>query len=167
MKKAKLIIGSSVLDEPAGSLTKLKFALRICAAFRGCYLDFREKAMAILKKMKEEKESLSNGGEDANRKGQQGVAKAEGGVVGHGRHAGGGGVDKRSGMGGSQKSEEKVTSQKDAVFCSWPPRNSPVFSAINGIMERPDWKEIVKIPFGMLPVGSGNALAAATLYESQ
>ncbi len=92
--------------------------------------------MAVLKKMKEEKESQSNGGEDVSRKGQQTVAKIEGGVVGYGGPAAGGGAGKRLGVGGSRKSDEKISSQKDVIYCSWPPRNSPVFSAINGIMER-------------------------------
>uniref|UniRef100_A0A8C6X872 Sphingosine kinase 2 n=1 Tax=Naja naja TaxID=35670 RepID=A0A8C6X872_NAJNA len=32
---------------------------------------------------------------------------------------------------------------------------------INGLMERPDWEEAVKMPLGILPCGSGNAVAAA------
>ncbi|XP_053118012.1 sphingosine kinase 2 isoform X3 [Hemicordylus capensis] len=32
---------------------------------------------------------------------------------------------------------------------------------INGLMERPDWEEAIKMPLGILPCGSGNALAAA------
>ena len=38
---------------------------------------------------------------------------------------------------------------------------------INGLMEREDWESAIKTPIGMLPLGSGNALCAATLYESK
>uniref|UniRef100_A0A3P9NMJ9 Sphingosine kinase 2 n=1 Tax=Poecilia reticulata TaxID=8081 RepID=A0A3P9NMJ9_POERE len=31
---------------------------------------------------------------------------------------------------------------------------------INGLMERPDWEKAIKTPLGILPCGSGNALAA-------
>lgn len=45
-----------------------------------------------------------------------------------------------------------------------------LYEVINGIMERPDWKNIIKmIPFGIIPGGSGNglakSLAACTRYE--
>ena len=35
------------------SLVNLKQALRVCAAFRGCYLDFRDKAEGIVKSQRE------------------------------------------------------------------------------------------------------------------
>jgi len=34
-------------------------------------------------------------------------------------------------------------------------------------MKRPDWEKIIKIPFGMLPLGSGNAVAVSTLTEAK
>ncbi|GBN27889.1 hypothetical protein AVEN_189478-1 [Araneus ventricosus] len=34
----------------------------------------------------------------------------------------------------------------------------------NGLMARPDWKEVVKIPIGVIPGGSGNGLAKAINY---
>lgn len=35
---------------------------------------------------------------------------------------------------------------------------------VNGLMERPDWKEAMKKPLCILPGGSGNALAASINY---
>ena len=37
---------------------------------------------------------------------------------------------------------------------------------VNGLMERKDWETAIKVPIGMLPTGSGNALVASTLHES-
>ncbi|KAG8190082.1 hypothetical protein JTE90_023054 [Oedothorax gibbosus] len=36
-----------------------------------------------------------------------------------------------------------------------------LFEVYNGLMARPDWKETVKIPIGVIPGGSGNGLAKA------
>ncbi|KAI3353035.1 hypothetical protein L3Q82_019607 [Scortum barcoo] len=36
-----------------------------------------------------------------------------------------------------------------------------LFEVINGLLERPDWEEAIRIPLGILPGGSGNALAAS------
>ncbi len=33
---------------------------------------------------------------------------------------------------------------------------------VQGLLGRPDWQEAAKLPFAMLPTGSGNALAANT-----
>ena len=38
---------------------------------------------------------------------------------------------------------------------------------VNGLMEREDWESVIKVPIGMLPTGSGNALVASTLHESE
>ncbi|KAL0044874.1 hypothetical protein WJX82_000765 [Trebouxia sp. C0006] len=37
-----------------------------------------------------------------------------------------------------------------------------VHEALQGLLGRPDWQEAAKLPFAMLPTGSGNALAANT-----
>ncbi|KAF8771653.1 sphingosine kinase 1-like [Argiope bruennichi] len=39
-----------------------------------------------------------------------------------------------------------------------------LFEVYNGLMARPDWKEVVKIPIGVIPGGSGNGLARAINY---
>ena len=46
----------------AQSLVNLKQALRVCAAFRGCYLDYREKAERIVRT---KHEALQHGEEQA------------------------------------------------------------------------------------------------------
>lgn len=38
---------------------------------------------------------------------------------------------------------------------------------INGLMEREDWQEAIQTPLGILPGGSGNALAASVHHYSQ
>jgi len=144
MKKAKNIIGASVLEEPAESLSNLKLALRICAAFRGCYLDFREKVVTVLKKLKEDRESQTQGEGDANAAAgdHSGLGKAGGGEGGKragvrvGRKGGGGNRRGGGGGGGGGGGSDKAPAVQEFSYCSWPPRNSPVFSSINGIMER-------------------------------
>ncbi|XP_061446934.1 sphingosine kinase 2 isoform X2 [Rhineura floridana] len=41
-----------------------------------------------------------------------------------------------------------------------------LYEVINGLMERPDWEEAIKMPLGILPCGSGNALAAAINFSA-
>ena len=48
MLKARDIIGDDLLAHPDQSVETLRLALRVCAAFRGCYLDHRDKATAVL-----------------------------------------------------------------------------------------------------------------------
>ena len=55
---------------------------------------------------------------------------------------------------GIQYSMNHVT----AYFCC--------LQVVNGLMERKDWETAIKVPIGMLPTGSGNALVASTLDES-
>uniref|UniRef100_A0A8C9ZEI1 sphingosine kinase n=1 Tax=Sander lucioperca TaxID=283035 RepID=A0A8C9ZEI1_SANLU len=42
-----------------------------------------------------------------------------------------------------------------------------LFEVINGLMEREDWQEAIQTPLGILPGGSGNALAASVHHYSQ
>lgn len=39
--------------------------------------------------------------------------------------------------------------------------------AINGIYTRKDWKEVIDIPIGVLPGGSGNAFAKTVCFTSK
>ncbi|XP_028317352.1 sphingosine kinase 1-like [Gouania willdenowi] len=39
-----------------------------------------------------------------------------------------------------------------------------LYEVINGLLERPDWESAIRTPLGILPGGSGNALAASTHY---
>lgn len=42
-----------------------------------------------------------------------------------------------------------------------------LFEVINGIMERPDWKHVMKsIPLAIIPGGSGNGLAKSLSFCS-
>uniref|UniRef100_A0A8D2LUU8 DAGKc domain-containing protein n=1 Tax=Varanus komodoensis TaxID=61221 RepID=A0A8D2LUU8_VARKO len=41
-----------------------------------------------------------------------------------------------------------------------------LYEVINGLMERPDWEEAIKMPLGILPCGSGNAVAAAVNFSA-
>ncbi|XP_037545466.1 sphingosine kinase 1 [Nematolebias whitei] len=42
-----------------------------------------------------------------------------------------------------------------------------LFEVINGLMEREDWQQAIQTPLGILPGGSGNALAASVHHCSQ
>lgn len=50
------------------------------------------------------------------------------------------------------------------VICSG---DGLVYEFLNGIMKRPDWMELLKLPIGILPTGSGNALAASVLHTAK
>ncbi|KAB5584634.1 hypothetical protein PHYPO_G00109760 [Pangasianodon hypophthalmus] len=41
-----------------------------------------------------------------------------------------------------------------------------LFEVVNGLMEREDWEKAIQMPLGVLPGGSGNALAASIHYYS-
>lgn len=41
-----------------------------------------------------------------------------------------------------------------------------LFEVINGLLERPDWEEAIRLPLAILPGGSGNALAASVHHYS-
>lgn len=41
-----------------------------------------------------------------------------------------------------------------------------LYEVINGLLERSDWEEAIRTPLGILPGGSGNALAASIHYYS-
>ena len=52
--RAEAMVGEDVLREPLQSYSKLKEALRVCAAFRGTYLDYKDKADAVNERNKRE-----------------------------------------------------------------------------------------------------------------
>jgi sphingosine kinase len=39
-----------------------------------------------------------------------------------------------------------------------------VYEVLNGLMDRPDWQEAIKIPFAQIPGGSANAFACSAAY---
>ena len=52
--RAEAMVGEDVLREPLQSYSKLKEALRVCAAFRGTYLDYKDKADVVNERNKQE-----------------------------------------------------------------------------------------------------------------
>ena len=48
------MVGEDILREPLQSYSKLKEALRVCAAFRGTYLDYKDKADVVNERNKQE-----------------------------------------------------------------------------------------------------------------
>ncbi|XP_029006530.1 sphingosine kinase 1 [Betta splendens] len=59
---------------------------------------------------------------------------------------------------------ETDLSQLDAVVIM--SGDGLLYEVINGLLERPDWEEAVRTPLGVLPGGSGNALAASIHHYS-
>ena len=106
MLKAKETIGEEVLRDPEQSLTNIKLALRVCAEFRGCYLDFREKSETIAQKYKE-RSSQSRASKERSMEVPRKVSNGP-----------------------------PVGELESKGLCPWPPRNSPVFGPLNAIMER-------------------------------
>lgn len=49
------------------------------------------------------------------------------------------------------------------VICSG---DGLVYEVVNGLMRRPDWEVAIKIPLGVIPTGSGNALSLSALYAT-
>ncbi|XP_078610113.1 sphingosine kinase 2-like [Branchiostoma floridae x Branchiostoma japonicum] len=39
-----------------------------------------------------------------------------------------------------------------------------IYEVINGLMDRPDWEEAIKMPIGLIPGGTGNALCCSVNY---
>lgn len=62
-------------------------------------------------------------------------------------------------------------SYTETTFNLWPWSDSSslflFIQVINGLMEREDWQEAIQTPLGILPGGSGNALAASVHHYSQ
>ena len=46
--KAQDLVGDDPLVDPDDAVINLRLALRVCASFRGCYLDHKEKASAVV-----------------------------------------------------------------------------------------------------------------------
>ena len=111
MHKAKRLIGEELLEDPEQSLANIKLALRVCAEFRGCYLDFRERSEEMARKHREQ--VLARGGDDVIASDPPASRRAR---------LSRGGAEQEAGSGRG--------------LCPWPPRNSPVFAPLNAVMER-------------------------------
>ncbi|KAK7479591.1 hypothetical protein BaRGS_00029140 [Batillaria attramentaria] len=122
--RAIALVGEDILREPLESYTKLKEALRVCAAFRGTYLDFKDKA---------DDKNAQNIAENAERL----AARPHGNLFTtkmYGPHA----YTPRYGL-RSLDSDGSSTSlnEEDLMTDSpWPPRNAPCFDLLNSFMER-------------------------------
>ncbi|XP_070202269.1 uncharacterized protein [Littorina saxatilis] len=122
--RAIAIVGEDIMREPLESYSKLKEALRVCAAFRGTYLDFKDKA---------DDKNAQNIAENAERL----AARPHGNLFTtkmYGPHA----YTPRYGL-RSLDSDGSSTSlnEEDLMTDSpWPPRNAPCFDLLNSFMER-------------------------------
>ena len=41
-----------------------------------------------------------------------------------------------------------------------------IYEVINGLMRRLDWRRAIQTPIGVIPCGTGNALAASILWKA-
>ncbi|XP_052060514.1 uncharacterized protein LOC127700861 isoform X4 [Mytilus californianus] len=121
--RAISLVGENILREPLQSYSKLKEALRVCAAFRGTYLDFKDKA---------DEQNHQNIVENAERL----ASKPQGTLFltkMYGPHAYTPRYGLRTGDTGSTS-----TLNEDELWTDspWPPRNAPCFDLLNSFMER-------------------------------
>ncbi|XP_078672103.1 uncharacterized protein LOC144911712 isoform X1 [Branchiostoma floridae x Branchiostoma belcheri] len=119
--KSQSMVGDDLLHDTVQSYSRLKDALRVCAAYRGTYLDWREKANAMNKeKVEESATSLIH-----RPQGQLWATKL------YGTHA----YDPRR---PAQKNESTTSLgvEEEWKDSPWPPRNARCFDLMNRFMER-------------------------------
>ncbi|XP_076457719.1 uncharacterized protein LOC143291635 isoform X3 [Babylonia areolata] len=122
--RAIALVGEDILREPLESYTKLKEALRVCAAFRGTYLDFKDKA---------DDKNAQNIAENAERL----AARPHGNLFTtkmYGPHA----YTPRYGLRNLASDGSSTTLNEEDLMTDspWPPRNAPCFDLLNSFMER-------------------------------
>ncbi|KAK6172547.1 hypothetical protein SNE40_016179 [Patella caerulea] len=122
--RAIAMVGADILREPLESYTKLKDALKVCAAFRGTYLDFKDRA---------DDQNAQNIAENAERL----AARPQGSLFMtkmYGPHA----YTPRYGIRKSDGDSSSQTLEEDELWTDspWPPRNAPSFDLLNSFMER-------------------------------
>ncbi|ELU01785.1 hypothetical protein CAPTEDRAFT_107782 [Capitella teleta] len=130
--RAEAMVGEDVLHEPLDSYSKLKEALRVCAAFRGTYLDYREKAEELNEK------NCANHAENAFHKAvwpQCLLTKVRDShdpdpslIIVMSRY---GIIRDETTAGGEVRRDEELRKESE-----WPPRNAPAFDLLNAFMER-------------------------------
>ncbi|XP_053409232.1 uncharacterized protein LOC123561373 isoform X4 [Mercenaria mercenaria] len=123
--RAIALVGEDILREPLESYTKLKEALRVCAGFRGTYLDFKDKADdQNAKNIAENAERLAS----RPREGTVFLTKM------YGPHA----FAPRYGLRHGDNSSSDGSLDEDELWTDspWPPRNAPCFDLLNAFMER-------------------------------
>ncbi|KAH9514965.1 hypothetical protein Btru_021540, partial [Bulinus truncatus] len=115
------MVGDDVLREPLESYSKLKEALRFCAAFRGTYLDFKEKA---------DDQNAKNIAENTEKLPRGNLFKTKM----YGPHA----YTPRYGLRTVEGANNADSLDEDELWMDspWPARNAPCFDLLNNFMER-------------------------------
>ncbi|EDO43528.1 predicted protein [Nematostella vectensis] len=122
--RARHLVGENVLDNLLESYASLKDALRVCAAFRGCYLDKKDKADDLNQRKLSE---------------QTGANVDSGGIVWHSKLYTDSLTPKAGKLfaRGSTLTDSMNDLESDLWTDSpWPPRNNPCFLSLNNFMER-------------------------------
>ncbi|CAH1797693.1 unnamed protein product [Owenia fusiformis] len=121
--RAEAMVGEDVLHEPLESYTKLKEALRVCAAFRGTYLDYKDKADEM-------------NGQNVQDNSEKMLHRPQG-VLWNTKMYGSGAYTPKYGVRPRDVTESQDELNEDLWMSSpWPPRNAPCFDLLNAFMER-------------------------------
>ncbi|XP_052258855.1 uncharacterized protein LOC127863384 isoform X2 [Dreissena polymorpha] len=123
--RAIALVGEDILREPLESYSKLKEALRVCAGFRGTYLDFKDKA---------DDQNARNIAENAERL----ASRPQAGTIFLTKMYGPHSFTPRYGLRHSDKDSSNGSLNEDELWTDspWPPRNAPCFDLLNAFMER-------------------------------
>ncbi|KAL3885754.1 hypothetical protein ACJMK2_025795 [Sinanodonta woodiana] len=123
--RAIALVGEDILREPLESFSKLKEALRVCAGFRGTYLDFKEKS---------DEQNDKNLAENAERLASRPQAGSLFLTKMYGPHA----FTPKYGLGLSEGQSSSSAIDEDELWTDspWPPRNAACFDLLNSFMER-------------------------------
>lgn len=126
VNRARKLVGEHVLENLLASYTSLKDALRVCAAFRGCYLDKKDKADETNQRR------LSEHG---------GTNMDSGGIVWHSKLYNDSLTPKTNKIfhqssGFSDSYAGSIDTLELWTDSAWPARNSACFASLNSFMER-------------------------------
>uniref|UniRef100_A0A1X7UKN4 Uncharacterized protein n=1 Tax=Amphimedon queenslandica TaxID=400682 RepID=A0A1X7UKN4_AMPQE len=119
--KAKDIVGVDPLENPIESCVCIRQALRICSAFRGYYLDRRDVAERVIGQNKDRLNQIQQESIHQTRSKESTCTFDQDSAVGD-----------SSIVSFSRQGHHSI----DYPLCSWPPRNSPVFTSLNSTLER-------------------------------
>ncbi|XP_064599567.1 LOW QUALITY PROTEIN: uncharacterized protein LOC135466077 [Liolophura sinensis] len=122
--RAQAMVGEDILREPLQSYSKLKDALRVCAAFRGTYLDYKDRADDVNAKTIAENEEKHHNQAD--------------GTLFKARLYGPNAYVPRFGLRHSDPTASDSSLGEDEIWTDspWPPRNAACFNLLNSFMER-------------------------------
>ncbi|XP_020627063.1 dynein beta chain, flagellar outer arm-like isoform X2 [Orbicella faveolata] len=123
--RARQLVGEHVLENLLASYTSLKDALRVCAAFRGCYLDKKDRADET------NQQRLSE---------QSGTNMDSGGIVWHSKLYNDSLTPKTTKIFNHRNSLSESSNGLDTTELwtdsPWPARNNACFTTLNSFMER-------------------------------